>query len=165
MEKEKLKLICSQICELIKKTNNENVYDNIITFLNLTSQLFDCRDEIEAMPVAQQEPTSFTRFFNREKAEKLDQTIRNQKEEKDCLYRAISNAGRWPQGHNRTTKGEEVTKEKVYFGLKCLEDGWHSIAELEKYRNTEPKIYNSIASQMTMFIKKFDGCFDKTNWL
>lgn len=165
MEKEELKLICSEITELIKETNNENVYDNIITFFNLTSPLYDCRDDIESLPIAQEKPTSFTRFFNRKKAEKIDECVRDQEEEKSLLCKAISNSGRWVAGHNRTNDGEEVTKDKVYFGLRSYGDGWYPITEFEKYRTSNPKIYNAVASQMTQFIKNFAEGFGKTNWL
>lgn len=165
MEKQELKMICSQISELIKKTNNANVYDNIIVFLNLTSQLYDCRDEIDVIPIAQQKPNFLTRIFNRKKAKEIEDVIREQKEEKANLYKAIANAGRWEQGFNRTKKGEKVTKDNVFFGARIHGPISQPISSFEKYKNTEPTIYNAIASQMTCFMKNFEGSFDNVNWL
>ena len=163
MEKQALKEICSQIRELIKQTNNENVYDNIITFFNLTSPLYDCRDDIEALPIAQQKPTSFMRFFNRKKAEKIDESVRDQEEEKSLLCKAISNSGRWLAGHNRTNKGEEVTKDKVYFGgIQNL--GEFPIAKWEEFKVGSPRTYEIIARQMVDFMKSKKEGFQQINW-
>lgn len=165
MEKQELKEICIQISEIIKKTNNENVFDNIITFFNLTSRLDDCKDEIYAIPLAQESPNFFMRLFNRKKANEIDEIIERQNNEKLYLLKAIANAGRWEFGCNRSKKGGTVTKQNVFFGSKIVGPNSIPIANIEKYKSTEPKIYNGVASQMTKFIKNFDGCFDKTNWL
>lgn len=158
-------MICSQISELIKKTNNENVYDNIITFFNLTSPLYDHRDEIDEIPIAQQNPSFLTRIFNRKKAKEIEDVICKQKEEKSNLYKAIVNAGRWEQGFNRTKKGEKVTKENVFFRTKINGSAYLPISNFEKHKDTTPTIYNAIASQMTCFMKNFEGSFDNVNWL
>lgn len=165
MEKEKLKKICSEITEIIEKTNNENVFDNIITFFNLTSQLDDCKDKIYAIPVAQKRPTIFMHLFNHKKANEAVEIIKRQEEEKFLLLKAIRNAGRWELGCNRSKKGEIVTKQNVYFGARIAGIDSMQIADIEKYRSTKPTIYNAVASQMTKFIKNFEGCFDKVNWL
>lgn len=165
METQDLKKICTQISEIIAKTNNENVFENIITFFNLTSVLHDRKDEIYAIPIAQKKPTFFMRLFKRKKADEIYEIIKQQENEKLLLFKAITNAGRWEGGCNRSKKGETVTKQNVFFGARILGPKSVPIATLEKYKSTEPKLYNAVASQMTNFIKNFEDSFDNVNWL
>ena len=161
MEKQELKTICSQISDLIKETNNSNAYDNIITFFQLTSTLYDKLEEIQAIPIATQSPTWIQRLFNKKQAKQTDQIIQDLEREKRALCNSIKNSGR--NGYNHTTSGEEVTKHNIYFGgiaglpVQTVEEWEHS-------RDT-PKNYNKIASQMTEFMKGFKESFMLTNWL
>ena len=165
MERQELKTICSQICKIIDETNNGNVCDNIVAFYDLTSQLYDCRGEIEAIPIAQKHPNFFVRLFNRKAAEKVYKTIKKQEEEKYDLFKAITNAGRYEKGYNRTKKGEKVTKDSIFFCARVLGSKYISIASIEEYKHTKPTIYNSIVGPITDYVKNFKTNFGKTNWL
>lgn len=165
MERQKLKTICSQICKIIDETNNGNVCDNIVAFYDLTSQLYDCRDEIEAIPIAQKHPNFFVRLFNRKSAEEMYDTIKKQEEEKCDLFKAITNAGRYEQGYNRTKKGEKVTKDSIFFCARILGSEYISIASIEAYKYAKPTIYNAIVGPITDYVKNFKANFAKTNWL
>ena len=165
MERQELKEICAEISQIIIETNNENVYDNIIKFFNLTSKLDDCRREIDDIPVAQERPNFLVRLFNRKKVMEVNDIIQTQEEEKSYLLKAIARAGRYENGSNRTKKGETVTKENVFFGARIHGPNALPIAQFEKFKASDPKIYNTIATQMTNFIKSFGGCFDETSWL
>ncbi len=163
MKKDELKKICSDISEIIQQTNNENVYDNVITFFNLTSSLHDRLDEIQAIPVAAKDPTWLQRLFKRKWSKKIDQDIAEQERQKRGLCQAISNAGRYKFGYNRTKEDETVTKDNVFFGGIC---GLTTlpVTKWEKCKNSDPTVYNTIASQMTRFVKSYEQAFKLVYW-
>lgn len=163
MEKNELKSTCSTISNIIQATNNENVYDNIITFFTLTSELHDRLDEVQKIPVKQPNPTLWMRVFHKKKAEEMDKIIQEQLCQKRGLCQAISNAGRYEFGYNRTKEYETVTKDNVFFGgirgLTTL-----PVTKWEKCKNSDPTVYNTIASQMTRFVKSYEQAFKLVYW-
>ena len=163
MEKKELKKICGEILNIIDQTNNSTVYDNIITFFTLKSQLHDRLDEIQNIPVKQTSPTLWIRMFHRSKAEEMISIICEQERQKHGLCQSILQAGRQEFGYNRTKEGETVTKDNVFFGGIC---GLNTlpITKWEECKKTDPTVYNTIASQMTRFVKSYELAFKLVYW-
>ncbi len=163
MEKQELKKICDEILNIIDQTNNSNVYETIISFFTLTSQLHDRLDEIQNIPVKQTSPTFWIRVFHKKKAEEIDNIIREQERQKRGLCQSILRAGRQEFGYNRTKEGEIITKDKVFFGGIC---GLNTlpVTKWEECKKTDPTVYNTIASQMTRFVKSYELAFKLVYW-
>ena len=159
MKTEELKQKCSEIADLIEQTNLSNVYDNIITFFQLTSSLHDSLDEIQASPIATKNPSWLQRIFKKKEAEEIDQLIRDQERQKRALIQTIKNCGRNMSGHNRTKKGEPITKENIFFGG-IMDIGEFSVAKWEEFKTSE-----IIANQMLEFLQNKKNGFRQTNWL
>jgi len=157
MNRQELKEKCSNIVELIDETNNSNVYDNIITFFQLTSELHDKLEEIQEIPIKQKDPSIWMRLFNRKKAKQIDGKLGELGRQKLGLCQTISNCGRSSYGYNRTNVGEQITKNNVYFGGIF---GLNTLPVVKWEECREPKV----AIQMTSFMKSHKAGFELTNW-
>lgn len=163
MTKAELEQACSKIVNLIENTNITNVYDNIVPFFQASAQLFDRRHEIDAIPLKQKGPSVWMRLFSKEQARKLDEAVGKLWRQKLGLTQTIKNCGRNLSWNNRTKKGEEVTKENIYFGgIQNL--GELSVAKWEEYKTSCPRTYEIIANQMVDFMQRKKEGFKQTNW-
>ncbi len=157
MEKQELKEKCSAIVDLIEQTDNSNVYDNIITFFEYTSELHDRLGEIQEIPIKQKGPSTWMRLFNHKKAKELDKQLAELGRQKLGLCQSISHTGRSEYWNNRSQKGEKVTKHNVYFGGIF---GLNTLPVVKWEECREPKV----AIQMTSFMKSHKAGFELTNW-
>ena len=163
MEKNELKEKCMAISTLIEQTNKNNVFNNVIEFFQLTSELHDRLGEIQAIPLKQKDPSVWMWLFKRKKAKKIDEELGDLGRQKLGLCQTISNCGRTKHWNNRSKEGEQITKHNIFFGgisgLNTL-----PIAEWEACKTTEPEVYETIANQMNDFIHSHQKGFMLTNW-
>ena len=163
MKTEELKKTCSEVVDLIEQTNLSNVYENIVTFFQATSLLYDRRSEIDAIPLKQKAPSFWMRVFCKDKAKQLDETVGELWRQKLALLQAIKNCGRNMSWNNRTRQGEDVTKYNIYFGgIQNL--GEFPIAKWEEFKVGSPRTYEIIARQMVEFMKNKKDSFQQINW-
>lgn len=163
MKKEELKEKCSAIVDLIEQTDITNVYNNIVPFFQATAELYDRRSEIDSLPLKQKSPSIWMRLFSKEQAWKIDEEIGELWRQKIALIQTIKNCGRNMEWNNRTKKGEQVTKDNVYFG------GFNKLATLpvskwEEFKIGTPRTYELIARQMLEFMQHKKDGFKLINW-
>ena len=66
-------------------------------------------------------------------------------------------------GHNRTKKGEPITKENIFFGG-IMDIGEFPVAKWEEFKTGTPRTYEIIANQMVEFMKHKKDGFTQINW-
>ena len=145
---------------IIENINTENCYDEIVKFFTITSVIQDRTQEIkEFLPTVKG-----IQFCGWRSAQRKKSKARRLEAEKGCknfMYE-ISKAGRNLYGYNRTKPGEDVTKDKIFFGniggLITL-----SVKELEKHTN-DVYVQENIRNQITEFVKSYKNSFN-TDWL
>lgn len=163
MKKEELKEKCSAIVDLIEQTDITNVYNNIVPFFQMASELYDRRSEIDSLPLKQKSPSIWMRLFSKEQARKIDEEIGELWRQKIALIQTIKNCGRDMNWNNRTKKGDPITKDNVFFGgIQNL--GELSVAKWEEYKTSCPRTYEIIAHQMVDFMQNRKSGFTQTNW-
>lgn len=163
MKKEELKEKCSAIVDLIEQTDITNVYNNIVAFFQMASELYDRRSEIDSIPLKEKAASIWMRLFSKEQAQKIDEKVGDLWRQKLGLLQTIKNCGRNMNWNNRTQKGEKVTKDNVYFG------GFDRLATLpvskwEEFKIGTPRTYELIARQMLEFMQNRKAGFTQTNW-
>lgn len=163
MEKEELKEKCSAIVDLIEQTDITNVYNNIVPFFQATTELFDQINEINGIPLKQKAPYFWMRIFSRKQAKNIDETVGELWRQKRALIQTIKNCGRNMSGHNRTKKGEPITKENIFFGG-IMDIGEFPVAKWEEFKTGTPRTYEIIANQMVEFMKHKKDGFTQINW-
>lgn len=136
---------------IIKDIDYDNCCDLVIKFFGLTSLLDDNRFMISKPPL---KGVSFLGIKSRSR----------KRAETDCasFMICVGLAGRDLHSHNRTSPGEAVTKDNVYFGeiygLPLI-----TLAELEKITDDE-YMQMKIHQQILLFVREFKGGF-KLDWL
>lgn len=139
--------LINQVYELNRIIRNANVatcYDTIVEFFALTSKIQDDGVYLQ-LPL---KGWSFLGFKSpkRKKAE--------EKLYKFCV--SLERGGRNQYGHNRTSRGEAVTKNNVFFGDIngiCT----NTVAAFQK--SEDPHVQQEIRTQITHFVESYKGCF------
>jgi len=163
MDTKELKQKCSQIVNLIEQTNLSNVYNNIVPFFQMASELYDCCSEIEAIPPKQKSPSIWMRLFSKEQAIKIDKEVGALWHQKRGLIQTIKCCGRNMNRNNRTKKDEKVSKDKIFFGG-IQNIGEYPVTTWEEKKMSNPCTYELVARQMLEFMQHKKDGFKLTNW-
>jgi len=107
--------------QIINHINEENCYDKIVQFFQITSELEDYSDQISKLlpPI---EGLVFLGLKSKKRKRSETNRMRTEAGLKDFLHE-INRAGRNHHGHNRTDPGEKVCADKLYFGNTQTEYG------------------------------------------
>jgi len=134
---------------IIDQVEYENCYNSILDFFKLTSDLQDRRLEIYYLPLKGFQFLGMT-SRSRKKAEK----------QRDLFIQTLDRAGR-NTTYNRTQPGENVTKDKIFFGNACgVCNG--RISKFES--STKNEIHEVVKPQIIKFVESFKGQF-ALDWL
>jgi len=149
MKKSDLKLRVQYLNAIIDNVEYDNCYNNIVDFFKLTSYLQDRKSEILTLSLKGWELLSYA-SRSRKKAEK----------QRDSFIDTLDRAGRGTK-YNKTKSGEEITKEKIFFGNACgVCNG--RISKFESSDNSE--IQGVVRPQIIRFVRSFKGRFS-LDWL
>ncbi len=135
---------------IINNINYENCYDRVIQFFNLTSKLDDRWIEISQLPLKGWKFWSF-KSKDRKQAEA----------DRAFFFKEVKKAGRCPHGINRTERGEEVTKDNVYFG-DIFGIFTRTVATFEAFEGSF--VQEKIRQQIVSFVQSYKDSF-KLDWL
>ena len=145
---------------VIATANLDNCYEKILQFFRITSTLQDHSGEFERfLP-----PIEGIKFCGwRSTQRKKSETKRAQAEK--ALQRfisEISKSGRNLYGYNRTKPGENVTKDKIFFG----NTGGIITLTVEEFEKCPNDVYvqEHIRNQIVDFMKSYKASFN-TEWL
>ena len=136
---------------IIRDTRYENCYTRVVQFFNLTSKLDDRWIEISELPL---KGWKFWGFKSKDR--------KQAEADRAFFFKEVKKAGRCPYGINRTKRGEEVTKDNVYFG--DIHGIWtDTVAKFEALEN--PSIQEVIRWQIVEFVQSYMSSFNNLDWL
>ncbi len=142
--------IIKELNFIIERCCTDNCYDRILEFFAYTSYIQDRKEDIKKLPIKGQ------RFW-RKKTQKREFA----EHEREKFFIEIERAGRDLSGHNKTMPGEDVTKEKIFFGC----DPELSIARWESTIHfNDEAAREKVKHEIVAFIWSFYNLF-KTDWL
>lgn len=147
LTKSEIVCIINELGRIVENSSTNNCYDAIVDFFKRTSFLYDHREEIESLPIRGH------KFLHVKNSTRIDAEDKREK-----FFCELEKLGRNLHGHNRTRRGEEVTKEKIFFG-----DYAFSIARCETFthdKNLQTRIRNEIITFLW-----FSKSSLKTDWL
>ena len=135
---------------IIEGCCTNNCYDRALNFFAYTSYIQDHKEDIENLPIRGKK-------IWRKKTQKREIA----EHEREKFFIEIERAGRNLSGHNKTMPGEDVTKEKIFFG--CSPElsiaRWESTAYINDKASQE-----KVRQEIVNFIWGFYHSF-RTDWL
>ena len=135
---------------IIEGCSTNNCYDRALNFFAYTSYIQDHKQDIENLPIKGKK-------FWRKKTQKR----KIAEHEREKFFIEIEKAGRDLSGHNKTMPGEDVTKEKIFFG--CSPE--LSIARWESATYLNDKLaQEQVKRQIISYLWSFYNSF-RTDWL
>lgn len=167
MLRQNVKKTWNEILKVINETNNENAYDSIVSFYQLTRELNEQLDEIKKIPVQMPKKPSFlTKVFQPKKAiERQEKALKaqEQKGKKDDFCAFVSRIPYMQKyGYVRAKNGEQITKDNV-LSAGAIGYGLLPISKFEALKDSDPKAYNTIANQIVVFIKRSKKSFNNVS--
>ena len=147
--------------QIINHINEENCYDKVVEFFTITSYLQDHAREIEEfLPTVR----GF-KFCGIKSSYRKECELKRAKAKLglNVFMRELNKAGRVKDGHNRTERGETVSKDNVWFGN--VAGIWSfTVAEFENKSKNDAYVQENIRAQITEFVKSYEGSFN-LDWL
>ena len=133
--KSDVKGIVRTLKRIVESSSTSNCYDKIVEFFKWTSILYDHREEIESLPIRGH------KFLHVKSDTRIDSEDKREK-----FFCELEKIGRNLHGHNRTRPGEDVTKEKIFFG-----DCSFSIARCETFEH-DKDLQNKVRNEIIVFL-------------
>lgn len=146
--------------QIINHINEENCYDKVVEFFTITSYLQDHAREIEELlpPVRGFNFCGIKSLYRKECEFKRNKAELGLK----VFMSELNKAGRDMYGHNRTERGETVSKDNIYFG--DVAGIWtFTVAKFENLKN-DAYVQENIRAQITGFVKSYEGSFN-VDWV